>query len=88
MEGYSKEKETLMLKFYKSLDESSKRRYAGIEALKLNHGGKKYIKELLGTSYDSISKGIAELEEQEELSKDGRIRKKGGGSKGKKMMNK
>jgi hypothetical protein len=87
MEGYSKEKEILMIKFYQSLDESSKRRYAGIEALKLNHGGKKYIKELLGTSYDSISRGIGELE-KEDLSKDGRIRKKGGGSKGKKMVNK
>ncbi|MFT4668374.1 MAG: hypothetical protein ACI9XO_004944 [Paraglaciecola sp.] len=84
MERYSQEKETLMIKFYQILDEASKRRYAGIEALKLKHGDKKYIKELLETSYDSISKGISELEGQEELSKDGRIRKKGGGSKGKK----
>ena len=84
MEGYTKEKETLMIKFYQSLDEDNKRRYAGLEALKLKHGGKKYIKELLGTSYDSISKGIAELEAQEELSKNSRIRKQGGGSKGKK----
>lgn len=88
MESYPKEKETLMIKFYQSLDEASKRRYAAIEALKLNHGGKKYIKNLLKTSYDSISKGISELEEQEELSKDGRVRKKGGGSKGKKIINK
>ena len=86
MEGYSKAKETLMIRFYESLRESDKRRYAGIEALKLNHGGKKYIKELLGTSYDSISKGISELEG--ELSKEERIRKKGGGSTGKKTMNK
>ena len=77
-----------MIKFYRNLNEASQRRYAGIEALKLNHGGKKYIKELLGTSYDSISKGIAELEDQAELNKDGRIRKKGGGSKGKKTTNK
>lgn len=87
MKGYTREKEILMIKFYQSLDEASKRRYAGIEALKLKHGGKKYIKELLGTSYDSISKGISELEAQEELNKNGRIRKEGGGSRGKKMIN-
>jgi len=62
---YTKEEENLMIKFYRSLDEASKRRYAAIECNKLGHGGKKYIKELLGTSYDSISKGIRELTQME-----------------------
>jgi len=75
-----------MIKFYQSLDEASKRRYAAIESSKLGHGGKKYIKELLGTSYDSISKGNRELI-QMDLNKDIRVRRKGGGSKGKKIIN-
>lgn len=85
MNKYTKEKENMMIKFHQSLDESSKRRYAAIESNKLGHGGKKYIKELLGTSYDSISKGMKELREMD-LNKDGRIRRKGGGSKGKKTI--
>ena len=73
-----------MLNFYESLDEAGQRRYAAVEALKLGHGGKKYIKELFGTSYDRISRGIVELEQG--IQKDGRVRKVGGGSKGKKMI--
>lgn len=88
MSPYNKEEETKMKKFYQSLDEASRRRYAAIEAEKLGHGGKKYIKELFETSYDSISKGLKELSETTSLKKDDRIRKKGGGRKSKKTMNK
>lgn len=75
-----------MIRFYESLDESSKRRYAAVESTKLGHGGKKYIKELLGTSYDSLSKGLLELAQGTPLNSDGRIRKIGGGRKGKKTI--
>lgn len=85
MNRYPKEDEALMLKFYQSLDEASKRRYAAIESKKLGHGGKKYIKELLQTSYDSISKGLDELLEKN-LNDISRIRQKGGGRKPKKTM--
>lgn len=81
---YTKEEESIMIKFYQSLDEASRRRYAALESKKLGHGGKKYIKELLGTSYDSLSKGLEELTHAE-LNQDGRVRKQGGGRKGKKM---
>lgn len=83
MKAYTKSEELLMIKFYESLSESSKRRYAAIEAEKLGHGGKKYIKELLGTSYDSLSKGLLELSTSDKLDSE-RIRKIGGGRKGKK----
>lgn len=79
----SKEEERIMLKFYHSLDEASRRRYAALEARKLGYGGKKYIKELFNTSYDSISKGLSELSKEEEI-ESGRIRKQGGGRKQKK----
>lgn len=78
MKKYSNEQEVLLVKFYKSLDEASQRRYAAIEVLKLGHGGKKYIKELLNTSYQRIAKGMEELV-QKELNKNDGIRQKGGG---------
>jgi len=86
MKIYSEEEEKKMVKFYQSLDEASKRRYAALESSRLGHGGKKYIKELLGTSYDSISKGVLELKEVENLNEGGRIRKKGGGRRAKKTI--
>lgn len=84
MKKYNKEEEDFMKTFYQSLDEASKRRYAALESKKLGHGGKKYIKELLGTSYDSISKGFCELSEKAFTKV--RIRKEGGGRKGKKTI--
>lgn len=84
MKKYSKETEIRILRFYQSLDESSQRRYAAIESSRLGHGGKKYIKELLGTSYDRISRGLIELKNEEDLNQGGRIRKQGGGRKKKK----
>lgn len=72
-----------MKKFYTSLSESDRRRYAAVESSKLGYGGKTYIKNLLSTTYDSIAKGLLELE-KDELNKDGRTRKKGGGRKEKK----
>jgi len=47
MKVYSEEEEKLIKKFYDSLDEANRRRYAAIESKKLGYGGKKYIKELL-----------------------------------------
>lgn len=85
---YTKKHERLLVNFYRSLDEANQRRYAAAEAIKLGHGGKKYIKELFGISYDRISRGLEELSQEENLNKDGRIRKKGGGRKGKKTTHK
>lgn len=83
MQAYTKEEESIMLNFYNSLDEASKRRYAALESEKLGHGGKKYIKELFSTSYDSLSKGLSEITDLD-LLPDQRIRKTGGGRKAKK----
>jgi len=84
---YTKEEERIMINFHNSLDEASRRRYAALESKKLGHGGKKYIKDLLGTSYDSISKGLKELSTVV-LNQQQSIRKPGGGRKRKKTIQK
>lgn len=50
-----------MKNFYVSLSEKDKRCYAGIEALKLGHGGQKYIAKVLGCSRGTVKKGACEV---------------------------
>jgi hypothetical protein len=76
MDGYSVEIEGQMRRFFDSLSEADRRRYAGIEAVKLGHGGIKYLSDLLGCDPKTIQLGISELERDEALSSD-RQRKKG-----------
>jgi hypothetical protein len=79
---YSKEIESEMVKFYNSLSEKDKRRYAAIEAKKLGHGGIKYISELFECHRNTITEGKSELEKKEvEKFNDKAIREKGGGRK-------
>jgi hypothetical protein len=59
---YSEEIESEMLKFYISLGEKDKRRYAAIEAKKMGHGGIKYISELFGCHRNTITEGKNEVE--------------------------
>jgi len=76
---YSKEIKSEMVKFYNSLSEKDKRRYAAIEAKKLGHGGIKYISELFGCHRNTIREGKSELENREvEKFNDKGIREKGG----------
>lgn len=63
--------------FFSLLDEKQRRLYAGLESIKLGHGGDKKIAELLGIDPYTVSKGRRELLNQN--SEPGRIRKKGGG---------
>jgi len=58
---YDSEIERYMQRFYLTLPENEKRRYAAIEAIKLGHGGKKYICELLGCDYKTLMRGLNEL---------------------------
>ncbi|MDA1014515.1 MAG: hypothetical protein O3A00_08705 [Planctomycetota bacterium] len=76
MDGYSAEVEQQMGRFYRSLNERDRRRYAGIEAAKLGHGGIEYVSRLLGCDPKTIRQGIAEIESDEELDNHGQ-RKKG-----------
>ena len=58
---YNQETEATMRSFYESLNEKDRRRYAGLEALKLGHGGRNYIAEVLGCSRRTVSKGASEV---------------------------
>ncbi|KPA12395.1 Transposase, Rhodopirellula-type, partial [Candidatus Magnetomorum sp. HK-1] len=70
--------QTEMKRFYDSLNEKDRRRYAGIESLKLGHGGRTYIAEILGCCTKTVLRGIREIND---LPNDigNRIRKPGGG---------
>ena len=71
-----------MEKVYSNLSEKDKRLYAAVEALKLPHGGIRYISELLGCDRKTIQRGIKELKNPRMIQKK-QIRKKGGGRKAK-----
>jgi len=69
-----------MRKFYNTLSEKDKRRYAAIEAMKLGHGGIAYIAQLINCDPKTITQGINDLESlpvESEYHK--RIRQPGGG---------
>ena len=72
-----------MQKFYASLDEPGKRRFAGLEAERLGHGGRVYIQNLLGCDLKTIQKGTNELGLKLKEIKSDRLRKTGGGRKSK-----
>lgn len=74
---YPPEIEESMKKFYETLNEKDKRRYAGIEAMKLGYGGQRYICKILVCDPDTVKKGKEEVEG--EILPDKRIRSKGGG---------
>ena len=76
MDGYSAVVESQMARFYRSLNERDRRRYAAVEATKLGHGGIEYISQLLGCDPKTIGRGMTELESPEELATDSQ-RKKG-----------
>ena len=63
--------------FYSLLDERQRRLYAGLEAMKVGHGGDAQVAELLGIDPGTVARGRQEL-----LSGDiepGRVRRPGGG---------
>ena len=71
-----------MRKFYNTLSEKDKRRYAGIEALKKDRGCIVYIASVLSCNRKTVSKGIKELQKMSlNSSYEKQIRKSGGGRK-------
>ena len=65
--------------FFSMLDEKQRRLYAGLESLKVGHGGDKYISEVFDINEKTVSRGRKELLEQKvEVDT---IGKKGGGRK-------
>jgi hypothetical protein len=72
--------ENHMKRFYATLSEKDKRRYAAVEAVKLGHGGKTYLCNLLGCDVKTLNQGIADLHDDDALALS-RIRRPGGGRK-------
>jgi len=55
------ELKTAIILFYSILDEKQRRLYAGLESLKIGHGGDNMISQLLKTDPETVSKGRKEL---------------------------
>lgn len=71
-------KATIIL-FLGLLDEKQRRLFAGLESLKLGHGGDALVAEALGLNSATVAKGRRELLENDFAS--GRVRQPGGGRK-------
>jgi hypothetical protein len=80
MQPYSPEVEQQMCRFYQSLSEKDRRRYAAVEAFKLGWGGITYISQLFKCDDKPIREGMKELAQEEEFNQS-RIRQTGGGRK-------
>ena len=63
--------------FYSLLDEQQRRLFAGLESLKLGHGGDRKLAQLLGLGEDTVARGRRELIDKEILTQ--RVRRSGGG---------
>jgi hypothetical protein len=77
MGPYSPQIEQSMKTLYHSLREKDQRRYAAVEATKLEHGGIEYIASLLGCDPKTIRQGLADLADLPDVPPE-RSRKKGG----------
>ena len=80
IQPYPAEIEAQMQRYYQSLSEKDRRRYAAIEAVKLGYGGQIYIRRLLGCHHETLALGLAELQDGSVLEQE-RIRQPGGGRK-------
>jgi hypothetical protein len=80
MRPYDSSLEQIMKALYGSLSEKDRRRYAGIEALKLGQGGRNYIARVLGCSRRTVTKGAQEVSGLPGREVEQRIRQPGGGA--------
>lgn len=73
------ELESLQRLFFSRLDEQQKRWYAGLEALRVGHGGNVRAAQLTGLDVKTIRRGRRELQAGLQGQPSGRIRQAGGG---------
>ena len=78
---YSEQVLQLMRDFYNRLPERARRCYAGIESLKLGHGGTIYVSEILKIDRKTVRRGRKEVLGIIESVSNSRQRKVGGGRK-------
>ena len=75
MMGYESDIELKMRRLFATLSEKDRRRYAGIEAAKLGHGGIDYVSGLFGLDAKTVRRGLTELGQAEDPAPE-RVRKK------------
>ncbi len=73
--------EQLLRQYYQSLSEKDGRRFAAVEAIKLGHGGIRYIANVLGYDPHTVKEGMRELKQLPADPPEHRVRKPGGGRK-------
>src|SRR5438128_1111269 len=78
---YTPEMAAQVQRFYTTLSEKDRRRYAAVEARRLGHGGIEYVAEVLGCSRRTIERGLNELDALPHDPAAGRVRRPGGGRK-------
>ena len=70
-----------MRRYFHSLSEKDRRRYAAVEAVRLGYGGIQSVADLLGCSTRTIARGIEELDSLDNDPATGRVRRPGAGRK-------
>jgi hypothetical protein len=78
---YRPDIEQLLRQYYQSLSEKDRRRFAALEAIKLGHGGTRYIAKVLGCDPQTVKDGMRELKQLPDDPAGSRVRKPGGGRK-------
>jgi hypothetical protein len=78
MSTYTPEVQDQMRRFYDSLSEKDRRRYAAVEAAKLGYGGQEYICAILRCHPNTLRQGREDVAKLPEDEAEGRVRKKGG----------
>src|SRR5205814_5088303 len=73
------ELQAAILLFYSLLDEQQRRLFAGLESIKLGHGGDTVLAEFLGLDPHTVARGRQQLLNQNVAT--GRTRRSGGGRK-------
>ncbi len=76
---YRPDIEQLLRQYYQSLSEKDRRRFAALEAIKLGHGGIRYIAKVLACDPQTVKDGMRELQQLPEAPAGSRVRKPGGG---------
>jgi len=70
-----------MKRYFDSLSEKDRRRYAAVEAVRLGRGGIQSVADILGCSTRTIARGIEELDSLDQDPAAGRVRRPGAGRK-------
>lgn len=70
-----------MQRYFQSLSEKDRRRYAAVEAVRLGRGGIEWVAKILGCSTRTIARGIEELDLLDNDPAAGRVRRPGAGRK-------